>query len=121
MGHWGAIRATNGPDWRLVHTIRIFMLSGFEWDPQKNAANIAKHGIDCDDAIGVFDGSVLEHQAPPRADGEQRFVAIGVVDERITAVIYAPRGATRRIISARRASRRERAAYREAFPQDPKG
>jgi len=30
----------------------------FEWDVAKNAANIAKHGIDFDDAIGIFEGPV---------------------------------------------------------------
>jgi len=33
---------------------------GFEWDAAKNAANMAKHGIDFDDAVRIFDGPVLE-------------------------------------------------------------
>jgi hypothetical protein len=36
----------------------------FEWDAAKNAANIAKHGIDFDDAIRIFDGPVLEKADP---------------------------------------------------------
>jgi hypothetical protein len=32
----------------------------FEWEAAKNSANIAKHGIDFDDAIRIFEGLVLE-------------------------------------------------------------
>ncbi|MBI2535858.1 MAG: BrnT family toxin [Gemmatimonadetes bacterium] len=97
------------------------MFRGFEWDPQKNAANLAKHGIDFDDAIGVFDGPVLEPAVPQKPSGEVRFLAIGIADERVTAVVYPPRGRNRRIISARRASSRERATYRQAFPPGSQG
>lgn len=95
------------------------MPGGFEWDPKKNTTNIAKHGIDFDDAIGVFDGPALEQELPQRQGDEQRLLAIGMVDAKVTAVIYTLRGGSRRIISARSASRRERAAYRETFPPGP--
>ena len=96
------------------------MFSGFEWDARKNAANLAKHGIDFDDAIGVFEGPVVERDLAPRSD-ESRFLVVGMVEDRVIAVIYPPRGDRRRIVSARRASRRERATYRDAFPPGPEG
>jgi uncharacterized DUF497 family protein len=34
------------------------MPPGFEWDVAKNAANVAKHGIDFDDAVRIFEGPV---------------------------------------------------------------
>jgi uncharacterized DUF497 family protein len=89
----------------------------FEWDAAKNAANLEKHGIDFEDAIGIFDGSVLERTDDRRDYGEQRIVAFGVVDDRELAVVYTIRGTHRRIISARRADRNERKEYRDAYPR----
>jgi uncharacterized DUF497 family protein len=91
----------------------------FEWDPDKNAANIAKHGIDFEDAVRIFEGPVLESSDERRGYGEVRTIAFGVVDGRELAVVYTMRGGRRRIISARRAHRRERKAYREAYPREP--
>jgi uncharacterized protein len=91
----------------------------FEWDAAKNAANIAKHGIDFEDAIRIFDGPVLEKADVRRDYGEARVIAFGVVDNRELAVVYTMRGAHQRIISARRAHSRERKAYREAYPKQP--
>ena len=86
----------------------------FEWDAAKNAANVAKHGIDFQDAIRIFDGPVLEKADARRDYGEARIIAFGIVDDRELAVVYAVRGEHRRIISARRAHSREREAYRQA-------
>ncbi len=91
----------------------------FEWDAAKNAANIAGHGIDFEDAIRIFDGPMLEKADARRDYGEVRIIAFGVVDGRELAVVYTMRGERRRIISARRAHSRERKAYREAYPKQP--
>jgi uncharacterized protein len=91
----------------------------FEWDATKNAANIAKHGIDFEDAIRIFDGPVLQQADARRDYGEARIIAVGVVDDRELVVVYTMRGAYQRIISARRAHSRERKAYREAYPKQP--
>ena len=85
----------------------------FQWDAAKNAANIAKHGIDFEDAIGIFDGPVLQKADVRRDYGEARVIAVGVVEGRELAVVYTVRGRHRRIISARRAHSREREAYRK--------
>jgi uncharacterized DUF497 family protein len=90
-----------------------------EWDAAKNAANIAKHGVDFEDAIRIFEAPVLESTDERRDYGEVRTVAFGVVDDRELVVVYTVRGEHRRIISARRAHRRERKAYREAYPKEP--
>ena len=91
----------------------------FEWDAAKNAANIAKHGIDFEDATRIFDGPVLERPDERRNYGETRIVAFGVLENRELAVVYTMRGRRRRIISARRANSSEREAYREAYPNPP--
>jgi uncharacterized DUF497 family protein len=90
----------------------------FEWDPRKADANAAKHGVSFDDAVTVFlderalDGPDIEH-----SKAESRFLRLGrAADGRVLMVAYTLRRSgdveTIQIISARRASRRERAAYR---------
>jgi uncharacterized DUF497 family protein len=86
----------------------------FEWDPGKNEANIRKHGIDFEDAIGIFAGPILTRRSD--REGEERWVAIGAVEGREVAMVYTIRGAALRIISARRARRNERRDYRQAHP-----
>ena len=79
------------------------ILRAFEWDPDKNAANIAKHRIDFEDAIQISEGPVLEITDERRHYREVRIVAFGVVEDRELAVVHTMRGGHRRIISARRA------------------
>ncbi len=88
----------------------------FEWDEGKNEANVAKHGVDFDEAIGMFDGPVLESIDDRRDYGETRIAATGVAQGRELLVVYTMRGEVRRIISARRARRNERRAYRQTYP-----
>jgi hypothetical protein len=84
----------------------------FEWDPRKAATNLSKHGIDFGDAIGIFDDPMVGIDADPRNyRGEMRYRAIGRVGDAIFFVCFTMRELSCRIISARRASRRERGAY----------
>jgi len=94
-------------------------MSTFEWDENKNAGNIAKHGIDFDTAKLIWLGYVVEYPDTRRDYGEDRFVAFGEVDDEVIAVVYTWRGSSRRIISARMADRGERHAYRQAIPGGP--
>lgn len=63
----------------------------------------------------IFEGPTLEWDDARRDYGERRIRAIGQVDEDILFVVYPWKGAARRIISARLASRRERDADGQAF------
>ena len=81
----------------------------FEWHESKRQSNLAKHLIDFHDAIRVFDGPVFEKGR--RRRGEQRVLAIGLMDGIEIVVVYVVRGRHRRIISARRAHRDERKDY----------
>jgi uncharacterized DUF497 family protein len=90
----------------------------FEWDEAKAASNLRKHGISFDDAIEVFYDpyAVFEHDRI--VDGELRWQAIGMigdVDLLHVAHVVAERDADEvfRIISARRATRKERERYGE--------
>jgi uncharacterized DUF497 family protein len=87
---------------------------GFEWDEEKNASNVRKHGIDFSDARRIFDGFVLT-QVDDRMDyGEFRAISVGMIGQIVTlAVVHTDRAGRTRIISARKANRRERARYEE--------
>lgn len=87
----------------------------FEWDEAKSRRNLNERGFDFEFAGRVFEGDLLEYEDRRRDCGERRLVAIGEVEGETLFVVYTWRGAHHRIISARRASRRERDAYRQAF------
>ncbi len=85
----------------------------FEWDPEKEARNIEKHGLDFATASQIWGGSVTE-KADERYDyGETRTIATGVADEGVLVVVYTRRAETRRIISARKANSREKRLFEE--------
>ena len=84
----------------------------FEWDPVKASRNVEKHAVDFDTAAEIFEDPDLFVVIDSRTYGERRYQAIGVSRGVILLVAYTMRGDNIcRIISARRASRRERAAY----------
>jgi uncharacterized DUF497 family protein len=89
----------------------------FDWDTAKADSNLAKHGIDFDDAVRVFDDPRARTTDVTQPEyGEERFKTVGIVDGRIIAVIFTDRGAIRRIISARRSRRNERREYHSSGP-----
>ena len=81
----------------------------FEWDENKRLANLAKHGLDFWDAWAVLEGG---HVAVPSAyDGEERFLAIGVLNGRHVTAVYTMRGDAVRMISFRRARDEEKRQF----------
>lgn len=83
----------------------------YEWDEQKRAVNLVKHGIDFEAAKLIFDGQTMEIPDTRRDDGEQRIGAYGEVNGVLIFVVYTQRGENRRIISARKAGTHEQEAY----------
>jgi uncharacterized protein len=87
----------------------------FEWDPQKAALNLRKHGVSFEDAAAVF-GDPLAGTIPDpdHSTAEQRFITIGVTPaQRLLVVVHTDRTDKVRIISARRATRAETKKYEE--------
>ena len=87
----------------------------FEWDPEKARLNLAKHGIEFDVALLVFDDPWAITEMDRVVDGEERFRTIGRVGE-LTILFVAHTWVEDdeihvRIISARKADRAERRAY----------
>lgn len=84
----------------------------FAWDDAKAASNLAKHGVSFEAARDVFRDAFAVEWADDRQDyGEPRFVIVGMIDGRLLAVTYTPRGEAIRIISAREAEAREKRRY----------
>lgn len=86
----------------------------FEWDENKNQINMKKHGIDFNDAITIFDDDDRIEAIDDRKDyGEERMQVIGEAKPGILMAVYTWRDNrnSRRMISARTASRKERAIY----------
>ncbi len=86
----------------------------FEWDDNKNKKNIDKHGIDFNDALTIFDDDDRIEAIDDRNDyGEERLQVIGEAKPGVLMVAYTWRhnNTTRRLISARIASKNERAMY----------
>ena len=88
----------------------------FEWDPNKERSNLVKHGVTFREATEVFFDPVAveffdEH------DSEDRFIRVGTSQSRrILVVVFCEReGDAIRIISARKATKKEKAQYEEGI------
>jgi uncharacterized DUF497 family protein len=84
----------------------------YVWDRRKGRSNLTRHGIAFEDAIRIFDGPTLEKVDDRFEYREIRVYAIGFANGLEVTVIYTDVSESeRRIISAWRAERHERAAY----------
>ena len=85
----------------------------YEWDEKKRFANYIKHNVDFLDAERFEWASAIE-TIYNRADyKEERWIALGFIDNRLHVLIYAIRGDHIRLISLRKANSRERKYYEE--------
>ena len=87
------------------------------WDQEKNRTNKLKHGLSFETAALVFDDPLLLSR-PDDDAGDERWQTIGVAESSLLFVVHTEMAfhdgeEVGRIISARRASRRERRAYEE--------
>lgn len=86
----------------------------FEWDEKKNHRNKEKHGIGFEDAKEVFkDRRRIEIKDERRDYGEDIWKTIGLMIGVVISVIYTICDTAVRLISARRASRKERDEYND--------
>ncbi|MEO0997236.1 MAG: BrnT family toxin [Pseudomonadota bacterium] len=88
----------------------------FEWDLAKSRTNLKKHGVSFDEAQSVFyDEFAQQYYDDEHSVGEDRFIMLGMsMKSRILVVCHCERrdDETIRIISARKATRKERKHYR---------
>ncbi len=84
----------------------------FAWNEEKRLNNRAKHGLDFEDAGRIFGGEVFVVEDTRYDYAEQRFIAYGELAGRIVVLAFTlPDDDTIRIISMRKANKREQRAY----------
>ena len=84
------------------------------FDPKKNAINLRRHGVSLTEGDGVLNDPLALTIEDDSAQGEQRFVSIGInTFGRLMVVVYTHRGENIRLISVRHAEPKERRAYEE--------
>ncbi len=81
------------------------------WDEAKRSENLRKHGIDFVGIEALFEGYTVTLEDDRFPYGEQRLVTFGVLEGRVLAVVHTERAGALRIISARKATRREEKSY----------
>lgn len=83
----------------------------FEWDNQKRLANLDKHGLDFAACHAMFQDKHAIFPDKRKAYGEDRYNAFWRLDGRLVVTTFVIREDAIRIISARKANKREEAAY----------
>lgn len=84
----------------------------FEWDDEKAAVNLRKHGVSFAQAAFAFrDLFAVEWVDTRQAYGEERVILLGLAQGIVLTVVYTDRGDRIRIISARRATKHEQHIY----------
>ncbi len=100
-----------------LQSVATVTFGDFEWDADKAEANLAKHGVPFEEAVTVF--LDLDYLLIRDAVVHERFVAIGMSRQaRVLFVVHCERGERVRVISARRATRRERETYERRRESD---
>jgi uncharacterized DUF497 family protein len=84
----------------------------FEWDEAKSEWTRRERGFGFETAALIFAGPVQTAVDDRRDYGEERLIAIGEAEGDVLVAVYTDRGNRRRIISVRRANRKEREIWR---------
>lgn len=90
----------------------------FDWDEEKNKANRKKHGIWFEEARQVFDDPLaIRYFDSSHSSGEDRFLLIGESEpHRVLLIVFCERdGSVIRIISARKATKKEKKQYEKGI------
>jgi len=92
----------------------------YEWDPEKARTNLRDHGVGFEEAATVFlDPLAVTYPDPEHSDEEDREMTIGYsTKQRLLFVSHCQRGGAYRLISARRATRRERKQHEEGVSEE---
>jgi len=92
----------------------------YEWDPKKAKANLRTHGVSFDEAASVFlDPLAVTFPDPDHSGEEFREITIGrSASQRVVFLSHTRRGDRTRLISARKATRRERKQYEESISEE---
>lgn len=86
----------------------------FEYDPAKSIRNLAKHGIDFEDAQRLWnDSTTVTLVAPNSGNDDKRYIVLGMIEDKHWTAITTKRNGRIRIISVRRSRKNEEAFYEQ--------
>jgi uncharacterized protein len=85
----------------------------FTWNEAKRKSNLIKHGLDFADAARVFELPILLSEDGRNDYGEQRMLALGILDAVVVVVVHVESDETIRIISMREGDKYEASLYFE--------
>lgn len=100
----------------ICTVIDLIKILGFEWDKGNVDKSYQKHGITPNEAEEVFvDKNVGVERDIKHQESEERYIAIGMtLNEKLLFVVFTVRGNLIRVISSRKANKKERRLYEEA-------
>jgi uncharacterized protein len=110
----------NGAEGRLACSYKKSYIRElkYEWDEAKNRKNLAKHGLNFEDAAQVFSGPRVTFDDDRFEYGEERLITLGLLAGRLVVMAHSPRADGTRIISMRKGNRREQEIYQERLGTD---
>ena len=85
----------------------------YEWDEEKNRENFKKHGLSFEEVELIFAGPCVTFDDNRFDYDEDRFITLGLLQSRVVLIAYTWRADRIRIISMRKASRREQEIYQK--------
>ena len=80
---------------------------GITFDQHKNSLNIEKHGVSLADAEKLEWDTMLITTDTRKDYGESRFIGYSLIEDRVYCVVYTERHNSQRVISLRKANKRE--------------
>ena len=83
----------------------------FKWDENKRRINLREHGLDFADAHRAFSKDAFVITDDRKDYNEYRYILLGLMHERIVVIAFTVRGNVIRIISMRKANKREQKSY----------
>jgi len=89
-----------------------------EWDEKKKRVNHERHGLSFEDAALVFSGPCVTFEDDRCDYGERRLVTLGALAGRVVLIAHTPRGDVTRIISMRKANKREQKIYQKRLEEN---
>jgi uncharacterized protein len=87
----------------------------FTWDERKRRSNLRDHGFDFRDAAQVFEGPIFTFEDERFAYAEQRFMTLGFLGGLVVSIVHTETPRVIRVISFRKATRREEAILFESL------
>ncbi len=83
----------------------------YDWNENKSQTNLEKHGLSFQDAELIFSGKTVTFKDDRHDYGEERFITLGELKNRVVVIVHTQRNFVIRIISMRKANEREKKIY----------